>query len=69
MKDWNKTKEKLYDFFTDYLIVAMICLKVVGFASLIIVPILLGCMVSPWFFISLVFIFPLLVTILIRAGD
>ena len=45
------------------------CLKVIGFASLIIVPILLGCMVSPWFFISLVFVFPLTVTILIRAGD
>ena len=38
----------------------------ISFASLIFVPIILGCIISPWIFLSLIFIFPLLVTILIR---
>lgn len=66
MKDWNKTKEKLYDFLKDYLTVAIMCFKIIGFASLIFVPIILGCIISPWIFLSLIFIFPFLVTILIR---
>lgn len=68
MKDWNKTKEKLYDFLKDYLTVAIMCFKIIGFASLVFVPIILGCVISPWIFLSLIFIFPFWVTILIRLG-
>lgn len=67
MKNWNKTKEKIYDFLKDYLAVTILCFKVIGFGGLIFVPIILGCVINPWFFLSLIFIFPLLVTILIRS--
>lgn len=59
-------KKRMISFLKDFLQVAGMTFKILGWGSLMVGPILLGCLINPWWFLSLLLTFPLAVTYLIR---
>ena len=66
MKQKKTYKEKFIEFLKEYITILILVLKVLGFFALAIVPVLLGIMISYWFFIMIIFTIPAMLIILDR---
>ena len=60
-------KERIEEFLIDYLCVIAICIKCALLLGVCLLPIFLGCFISPWWFIGAAFTVPLAITVMIRA--
>lgn len=59
-------KEKIEEFLIDYLCVFALCIKAVLLLAIGLLPIILGCFVSPWWFIGAIITVPVPITVMIR---
>lgn len=59
-------KERIEEFLIDYLCVFALCIKAVLLLIVGLLPIILGCFISPWWFIGAVITMPLIITVMIR---